>query len=91
MEDRMAQFKWDPEMTTAIAAGFQVVLSQALPAFGTNTKLFLLLLFRKTATADCDNNRGKQQSIVDVKSCGTYSNQSALKPFTFNCSAFPHT
>jgi hypothetical protein len=30
MEGRMAQLKWDPEMTTAIAAGFRAVLSQAV-------------------------------------------------------------
>jgi hypothetical protein len=55
MEDRMAVSKWDPEMTTAIAKGFQAVLSQALPACSTNSKLFLLILFRKTATVDCNN------------------------------------
>ena len=71
----MAKLQRDPEMTTAIAAGLQAVASQAVPALSTNSRLFLLTLFMKTATADCGKHMTHKYRIIR-NDCRSFNNLS---------------
>ena len=93
MEDRMAQLQRDPEMTTAIAAGFQAVLSQTVPTPSCFCQCCLgkQPLLTAESTRPINIMRGTRIKVFfNVKSGGTYSNQSALKLLTLNCNAVPH-